>query len=220
MRRTSVLPRSVYVVSPLIVSLVALLACAPPLRLQIPTQSRVAGAPGTGDAVGLATDSITVQVRYFSHSSSVSVLAWRVADPGYGLRGEVWNDGSLVGDHVIYVSTSYQPAMPLSPRATIPSRPLEASSGFRDEHACYFGECSPFVTVGAVIPDHVLREARDNMPVRFYEHAADHRRGYPLLAPPEAQGGPRELTITVDPVLIAAYLAMVDSVSSELRKLR
>lgn len=217
MCRDSVFARSVPVAPLAAALLVALFGCATPLRLQIPTESHVGAASSPGTAAELGTDSVTIQVRYFSYSPTVSVLAWRAEDPGYGLRAQIRSDGSLVRDHVLYVSASYQAVMPQSPRAMIPSRPLEASSGFRDDYACHFGECSPFVTLGARIPDDVLRAARESIPVRFYEDAGA-RRAHPLLAAPDVQGGLREITITVDPALITAYLAMVDSVSAELRK--
>jgi hypothetical protein len=208
MRRVSVSPR--------FVMLVALFGCAAPMRLQIPTESHVAVA-GTEDAAGSATDSITVQVRSFSYSPTVSVLAWNDKEPDYGMRAQLRSDGTLVGDHIIYVSAYYRPDMPQSPRATIPTRRLDAWSGARDDFACYFGECSPQFTLGAAIPDHVLRELRDDIPVRFFEHPAA-RRQHPLLPSPEIPRAPREITITMNSALVAAYLTTVDSVSAELRK--
>jgi hypothetical protein len=197
--------------------LTALAACAAPLRLQIPTESHIAAAPLPGDTTASASDSITIQVRYLPHSPSVSVLAWRADQPGYGLRASVLSDGSLAGQHAIYVSTTYRPEMPQSPRAMIPSMPLRAYRGFRDLNACRFGECSPFTTMNALIPDHVLRATRDATPVRFYEDVAA-RRGPQLSAATAGSGGPRDFTITIDPALVAAYLATIDSVSGELRR--
>lgn len=199
------------------VCLVGFSGCAQPLHLQIPTESHVAATPASSDDMALGTDSITVQVRYFSYSPGVTVLAWRAEDPGYGLRARMRTDGSLIRDHVIYVSASYDPGFPQSPRASIPSRALEPANGFRDEYACRFGECSPFVTLGASIPDDVLRAAKESMPVRFYDDPAA-RRAHPLLAAQDVQGGNREMTITLDPALIAAYLATVDTVSAQLRR--
>lgn len=197
--------------------LCAVSACATPLRLQIPTQSHIAATPLPGDSTGSATDSIIVQVRYFSHSPTVTVVAWRAEHPGYGLRGQIRPDGSLVREHLIYVSASYRPEMPQFPRASIPSMPLRAYKGLRDADACRFGECSPHAAMTALMPDPVLRATRDALPVRFYEDVAA-RRNQPGSAAPDVAGGPREFTITVDPALVSAYLATVDSVTSELRK--
>lgn len=212
MRHGSRLPRGLS----LLACLCAVAGCATPLRLQIPVESHVAAAPPSGDSTASAKDSITIQVRYFPHSPTVAVLAWRTDDPRIGLRAHVLSDGTLAGQHSIYVSASYLPVMPHSPRAMIPSRPLEAYTGYRDLNACRFGECSPFRTMHALIPDHVLRAERSAIPVRFYQDPAA-LRPYPESALPAEQGGSRDFTITLDPALVAAYLGAIDSVRSELR---
>jgi hypothetical protein len=217
MQRLSQIPGRFRLLSSAALLLGVASGCATPLRLQIPTEQRIAAAPLPGDSADSASDSITVQVRYFSHSPTVTVVAWRAEHPGYGLRAQIRNDGSLVREHLIYVSTSYRPEMPQSPRASIPSMPLRAYKGLRDADACRFGECSPHAAMTALMPDQVLRATRDALPVRFYEDVAA-RRNQPGSAAPDVAGGPREFTITVDPALVSAYLATVDSVTSELRK--
>lgn len=188
--------------------------CAPPLILQTPKQARIAADPQASMAAA-ATDSITVQVRYYSHSPRVSVVAWRDANPEYGLRTQIRHEGSWVPEHSIYVSGHFQPVMPRAPRATIPSMPLQAHNAYRDADACRFGACSPEQIMGARIEDQTLRAARDSIPVRFYEGAATHR-SRPGVAGDGPQPGLREFTVTLHPALIAAYLATVDSVRREL----
>lgn len=203
-----------------------LIACATtPLLLQIPTESHViapsaTSAPtsaATSAATGSSEDSITVQVRYFSHSPTVTVVAWRTHDPRYGLRTQLRTDGSLLREHVVYLSASYHAGMPQSLRATIPSGPLRTHKGYRDADACRFGACSPEVTVGALLPDQVLRSTSEALPVTFYDGAAV-RRGPSRLAPPDWPGGPRDITLVIDRGLVAAFLAAVDSVGGELRR--
>jgi hypothetical protein len=178
------------------VSLTQLLACAAPLRLTTGSHA----APSHLETTGAPGDSVIVQVRYFSFSPTVSVVAW-TRGSGYGLRGWIRGDGSLVMDHRVYVSTYYHPAVRSFPWASIPSRPLFMTGISRDDYACYFGEsCSPFETFGAFIPDKVLRPGRDNIPVTFYAYDG------------------RELVVTVQQQLIDAYLVTVDSVSAELRR--
>jgi hypothetical protein len=173
------------------------LGCAAPLRLT--TASHVA-APSQLELTGAQTDSVIVQVRYFSFSPTVSVVAW-TRGSGYGLRGWIRGDGSLVMDHRVYVSTYYHPTVRSFPWASIPSRPLFMTGISRDDYACYFGKsCSPFETFGAFIPDKVLRPSRNSIPVTFYAYDG------------------REIVVTVHHQLIDAYLATVDSVSAELSR--
>lgn len=198
-------------------ALVAFAACAPPLQLQMPKETHIVAAPVSADAA-LGMDSITIQVRYFPHSPDVSVLAWRKEDAGLGLRARFRTDGSQINDHVIWVSSSYAPEFPQSPRARIPTRRLEPANGVRDDYACHFGECTPFVTSGAAIPDNVLRATQGSLPVLFYEDASSRPRVHPLLGTPDVQLGAREMTLTVDSALIAAYLGAVDAVQAQLRR--
>ena len=154
-----------------------------------------------GSEIAAELPPATVQVRYFSYSPVVSVVAWRPGEPGYGLRGWIRRDGSLIMDHRIFVSTYYHPAVRAFPRAMIPTRPLLMTGVSHDVHACAFGDrCSPWETFGARVPDKVLRATGDSIPVRFYTY------------------GGRDLVITFHRDLIGAYLAKVDSVSAELRR--
>jgi hypothetical protein len=185
----------------LVACLAALAGCAPPLHLNTPHETAQAAARSLDDPVAAVSDSITVQVRYFPYSPTVSVVAWMADEPAFGLRGWVRRDGSLSGEHLIYVGTYYHPGVTYFPRATIPFRRLSPGGFYGDVYACYFGEkCSPFDAYGATIPDQILRATNASLPVRFYDY------------------GGRDMTITINHKLIAAYLAKVDSVSAELRR--
>lgn len=195
----------------------AVAACAAPIRLQIPVESRIVAPLSPSNASASPADTITIQVRYYEHSPAVEVLAWRSENPGYGLRTSIRKDGSLPRDeHVIYVSMSYRPVMPQSPRATIPSQPLRAYRGGRDADACRFGACSPQEVMFALIPVEVLRATREPLPVTFSENLGARSRLRAAAASQPVSDG-RELTIVFDPALIATFLATVDSVRSELR---
>lgn len=178
-----------------------LVGCAPPLNLRTASTQDVVVAQPT-DTLGAIPEPATVQVRYFSFSPVVSVVAWSPAEAGYGLRAWIRRDGSLIRDHRIYVSTYYEPAVRAYPHAAVPPRKLLMTGIAHDVYACYFGDsCSPFESYGARIPDDLLRASTDSIAVTFYG-----RRGGPGL------------TVTVRRELIEAYLEKVDSVSVELRR--
>jgi hypothetical protein len=175
--------------------LVGFVGCAPPLLLD-----DVVLAPTRTDTIGARADSTEVQLRYFSFSPTVSVVAWPAADAGYGLRAMVRRDGSLVRDHSLYVGTYYEPWVRSLYLAVAPPRQFRRQGVSRDSFACYFGKCSPFETLGIRITDEFLRANRDSVAVTLYGHDG------------------RAVTITVRRDLIEAYLAAVDSVSAALRK--
>src|SRR5947209_18170192 len=61
-------------------------------------EQRYASRAGTTGADSSRDDTIIVQIRGFDRSAVVSVLAWAVDDPEYGLRGDVSrNGGRLLG---------------------------------------------------------------------------------------------------------------------------
>jgi hypothetical protein len=182
-------------------SLTWLYGCAQPLRLNIassPTTKNLAAAPS--DAVSVGPAPATVQIRYFTFSPSVSVVAWDPAENGFGLRAAIGRNGSIIRDHRIFVSTYYDPAVRAFPNAAVASTKLLLTGVSHDLYACYFGDCSPAETFGARIPDELLRAHRDSVPVTFY-----------------ARGG-RALTLTVHRAVIDSYLAAVDSVRAALRR--
>lgn len=190
-------PRSVLVSLLLALPSLQVLGCAAPLKLT--TASHVV-APSQTESIDAQSDSVIVQVRYFSFSPTVSVLAWN-RESDYGLRAWIRRDGSLVGHHQIYVSTYRHPSLRSLPWASIPSRPLFTTGISGDNYACYFGKpCSPFETFGAIIRDEVLRPTRDNIPVTFYGYDGS------------------QMIVTLNRDLIAAYLTAIDSVSTELRR--
>jgi hypothetical protein len=165
-------------------------------------------------AYALATDTEVVappnvQVRAFSHSAVVSVVAWDANDPEFGIRTSVNRSGVLVGgvrfgDHRLYMT-------PLLARelggfvhaAVMPGQLLLQTGALRDTYACFYGtECSPMTTIGVRIPDTLLRTHRDSLVVTFF----------PRVQSP--------WTLELRRELIAAYLQKVDSVVAEMRKPR
>ena len=177
----------------------AITACAPPLR-NLPQSATVAYiAPDPFAQVLFETDTATVQVRYFPHSPTVSVVAWTSADNRYGLRSRMRRDGSLVHEHRLFVSSYYVPWMRTFHLATVDPLVLERLGASRDIYACRFGACSPFETLGWRIPDDLLRSNRDSIEVRFIGRSG------------------RDMRLVVGRDLIRAYLAMVDSVSVTLK---
>lgn len=178
-------------------SVAGLIGCAPPLVL---SSAPKAGPLPPTDTVATALERATVQVRYFSFSPTISIVAWSPTEAGYGLRAWIRRDGSLIRDHRLYVSTYSDPALRAFSRAVVPPSVLLMTGISPDVYACYFSRrCSPSETFGARIPDEVLRAHRDSLVVTFYG------------------GGGREFMITVRRDLIDAYLAAVDAISAELR---
>lgn len=176
-------------------SFAGFVGCAPPIVLDA-----AAITASATDTVSAPDEAPTVELRYFSYSPTVAVVAWPGETAGYGLRSSVRRDGSLVRDHRLYVGTLYEPWVRELRIATAPPRQFRILGVSRDTYACYWGKCSPFETLGVRIPDEFLRASRDSVDVTLY--------GW----------GGRELTITLRRDLIDAYLAAVDSVTAALRK--
>jgi hypothetical protein len=174
-------------------------ACAPSILPVTPsTATRVEVAPAQqADSASVAT----VEVRYYAHSPTVTIVGWDGGDAAYGLRAWLRRDGSLIEDHRLYVSTYYTRRRPVFTRAMTSSRPLQLTGISRDVHACVGGKpCSPLETFGALIPDELLRSNPDSIPVTFYDR------------------GERVLVITLHRDLIDAYLGRLDSVVAVMRK--
>jgi hypothetical protein len=159
-----------------------------------------------------------VQVRDFSHSALVDVIAWSPDESEYGLRSSLLRDGTLVhGEHELFVSTYYE-SVRISPylnasysrsngrrntvMTTAPEAHLLLSAGVRrDPQACIeWPICSPLTIQAVRVPDELLRANRDSFAVRFYGRANS------------------ALIVSVYRDLIDAYLRKVDSVSAALRK--
>lgn len=148
-----------------------------------------------------------VQVRAFSHSSVVSVVAWDADDAEIGLRTSISrSDGTLVGgsrlgDHRLYMDPLYARDMGGFKYASITmTEILLGTSVERDTYSCFYGkDCSPMTTVGVRIPDSALRRSQDSLVVTFFP------------------AGLKPWTITLHRELIAAYLKTVDSVVAEVR---
>jgi len=184
-------------------ALIGLIGCAPSiLPVTASTATRIDVPPGTspGDSTSFPQPA-TIEVRYYAHSPTVTIVGWDPAETAYGLRAWLRRDGSLIRGHRLYVSSYYIPARPAFTRAVAPSRPLELTGISRDVHACVGGRpCSPPETFGALVPDELLRSTRDSLVVTFYGR------------------GSRELLITLHRDLIDAYLGRVDSVVAVMRK--
>lgn len=181
-------------------TLVGLVACAPSILPVTPsTATRIEVVPQMKQADSASV--ATIEVRYYAHSPTVTIVGWDAGETAYGLRAWLRRDGSLIEDHRLYVSTYYTPARPVFTRAETPSRPLELTGISRDFHACVGGKpCSPPETFGALIPDALLRSNADSIPVTFYDR------------------GHRELVITLHRDLIDAYLGRLDSLIAVIRK--
>ncbi len=146
-----------------------------------------------------------VQVRDFSRSSVVSVVAWESDDARVGLRSEVSRNGTLVGgrrgDHVLYLTPFYVWYMGGFVHAIAePGKPLLGTGAFSDAYNCFYGRpCTPMTTVGVRLPDSLLRARRDSLVVTFLPAGRD------------------PWTVTLRRELIAAFLTTVDSVVAQMR---
>ncbi|MGH7520947.1 MAG: hypothetical protein ACREMI_06685 [Gemmatimonadales bacterium] len=180
--------------------LVGLAACAPSILPVTPsTATRVDVAPPATQAD--SASHATIEVRYYAHSPTVTIVGWDAGDAGYGLRAWLRRDGSLIEDHRLYVGTYYPRRRPVFTRAMASSRPVRLTGVSRDVHACVGGKpCSPLETFGALISDELLRSNLDSIPVTFYDR------------------GERVLVITLRRDLIDAYLGRLDSVVAVMRK--
>ena len=142
----------------------------------------------------------TVEVRDFSWSTTVAIVAWSMDETQYGLRTWLRRDGTYDLFHRLYVNTYYVPASRQISRADGMGRPLDLTGISRDPHYCFtWPTCSPFETFGALIPDALLRANRDSVTVTFRSRTGT------------------EVPITVRRELVDAYLAAVDSVTAALR---
>jgi hypothetical protein len=169
-----------------------LIGCAPSILPVTPSAATRIEVPPPQPA--------TIEVRYYAHSPTVTIVGWDPAETAFGLRAWLRGDGSLIRDHRLYVSTYYTPARPAFTRAVTPDRPLELTGIARDVYSCAGGSpCSPPETFGAFIPDALLRSHRDSLAVTFYN------------------GRGRELLITLHRDLIEAYLGRLDSVVAVMR---
>jgi hypothetical protein len=148
-----------------------------------------------------------VQVRGFSHSAVVSVVAWDADDAEFGLRTSITRSGDLdgglrFGDHRLYVTPLYARAMGGFKYAVDTVGNLLLRTGTqRDVYSCFHGnKCSPMIALGVRMPDSLLRSNRDSLVVTFIPEVGE------------------SWTITVRRELIAAYLTKVDSIVAEMRK--
>jgi hypothetical protein len=154
------------------------------------------------------TASAVVQVREYPRSPTVMILGWSAEAAAYGIRTQVRRDGSFDGEHTLYVS-----AVDIAPvvagggsrlvRTIVPAgRQLEAGRIVRDPDYCLTpGRCTPYEYLGVRVPDALLRASRDSLSVRLVQYG---------------HGG-ADLVATLPRVVVASYLATVDSVTAALR---
>jgi hypothetical protein len=182
--------------------LALVIGCAPSIlpvtpssatRIQVPPQTQ------RGDSAAVE-ESTTVEVRYYSHSPTVTILAWASAETAYGLRAWLRRDGSLIRGHRFYVSTYATATRPAFIRAVMSSHVLEITGTSRDVQWCVGGKpCTPAETFEVLIPDPLLRSIADSVPITFYDRAG------------------RRLSIILHQDLIDGYLGRVDSVVAVIR---
>ena len=187
----------------LVDTLACAVACAPSILPVTPSSATRIEVRLPADSLGpiSAPQPVTIEVRYYAHSPTVTIVGWDATESAYGLRAWLRRNGSLIIGHRLYVSTYFTAAAPAFTYAVTPTRPLQLTGRAHDVYACVGGSpCSPPETFGAYIPDPVLRSERDSLAVTFYDPA--HRK----------------LVITVRRNVIDSYLRVLDSVVAVMRR--
>jgi len=148
-----------------------------------------------------------VQVRDFSNTPVVAIVAWDADNADVGLRTRVGRDGkdlgdARVGEHRLYLSSIFVDSHGGFAHAVAhDGKLLRTTSNARDVDACRLDNiCSPRETVGLGVSDEWLRQNRDSVVV--------------TLRPRTGQNW----TIRIDGSVIKAYLNTIDSVSAAMKK--
>lgn len=149
-----------------------------------------------------------VQVRTYSGSPIVTILAWDEDDGYFGLQSSITRDGTIVGtyrfgDHRLYMTPEFIWWMGGFAQAAImpQARVLVGTGMRRDYYSCFYGKhCSPMISTGVAIPDSILRANPDSLVVTFFPRVYE------------------SWTLTLRRELIGAYLKTVDSVLAQTRK--
>lgn len=186
------------------IALLAAAGCAYPV---VPTVVSNRLTPAVAPDSGAKGDAgvTVVEVRTYSISPTLSVIAWDAAEPEWGIRTVVPRNGerrpatSRLTDHRLYIATTaiVEPGGPR--RASLDSHALRLDPVMRESHACDGGNCLPAATYGIAIPDTIMRSDRDSLVVKLYTRTDS------------------ELSFTLRRDLIAGYLRAVDSVTAALR---
>ena len=174
----------------------------------------VAGVPEVFESANNPDEIVAppvVQVRTYWRAAAVTIVAWDPEDAAFGLRTTVNRNGTLTGgvqfgDHSLYMTPflvrdmgGFKHAATL--QKSEEARVLLATGARRDDYSCFYGKyCSPMVTLGVRLPDSLLRANQDQLVVTFY----------PAVMQP--------WTLTIRRQLIDAYLAKVDSVVTEMKR--
>lgn len=148
-----------------------------------------------------------VQVRDFSNTPTVAIVAWDSDNADVGLRTRLGRDGkdlgdARVGEHRLYLSSVFVDARGGFAHAVAQDGKLLRTTGSaRDMDACRLDNiCSPRETIGLGVSDEWLRQHRDSLVV--------------TLRPRTGQNW----TIRIDGSVINAYLNTIDSVSAAMKK--
>lgn len=148
-----------------------------------------------------------VQVRDFSNTPVVAIVAWDAGNADVGLRTRVDRDGkdlgdARVGEHRLYLSSVFADAQGgFAHAVTHDGKLLRTTGNARDVDACRLGNvCSPRETVGLGVSDEWLRQHRDSLVVTLRPRAGQN------------------WTIRIDGSVINAYLSAIDSVSAAMKK--
>jgi hypothetical protein len=186
--------------------------CSRPLALAVaePQPNVQIGKPiGPVVVVDEEADTLPrVTVRYNTFSPSIDIVAWDAHESAVGLRASVRRDGTVIRDHRVFVSTAYFSDWQFFARANwhvftnniLRAQPLLFAGRSQDLYPCdaQVG-CSPFESLNLFIPDAVLRAGRDAVIVRAWG-SEDRLR-----------------EIVLPRIVVDAYLAKYDAVTSELR---
>ena len=148
-----------------------------------------------------------VQVRDFSNTPTVAIVAWDSDNADVGLRTRLGRDGkdlgdARVGEHRLYLTSVFVDARGGFAHAVAQDGKLLRTTGSaRDMDACRLDNiCSPRETIGLGVSDEWLRLHRDSLVV--------------TLRPRTGQ----DWTVRIDGRVINAYLNTIDSVSAAMKK--
>jgi hypothetical protein len=174
----------------------------------IPDVPEVFESANNPDAI---VDPPVVQVRTYWRAASVTIIAWDPEDAAFGLRTTVNRSGTLTGgvkfgDHSLYMTPYLVRDMggfkhAATMKDNVEANVLLATGARRDDYSCFYGKnCSPMVTLGIRLPDSLLRANQEPVVVTFFP---------PVMTP---------WTLTIRRQLIDAYLAKVDSVVTDMKR--
>ena len=145
-----------------------------------------------------------IRVRSWRGSPWTMVVGWDTYDGGdVGLRSAINHKGELVHDHVIWLNRLFLSNGESFSFAAIDSHQLVMEGGAFDADRCLYGmPCTPAQTIGARIPDEMLRGSSDSINVTFFGGAVTPN-----------------MVLTLRREFLDAYLKTVDSVRASIREM-